>query len=118
MLSASPEEHEMNYFGVTRHQHQRKRLHRGYMLLALILVLTVGVSGQEPSNLPSNQQVLTFLSESIDWYRHRAVEQQIATDGRDLVFAEDNRPVAGQIVRLSLDFAGRMHRLRWCQQVT
>jgi ABC-type glycerol-3-phosphate transport system permease component/polyhydroxyalkanoate synthesis regulator phasin len=69
------------------------------------VVLTLGLSGQEPSNLPSNQQVLAFLTESIDWYRHRAVEQQIATDGRDLVFAEDNRPVAGQIVRLSLDFA-------------
>jgi ABC-type glycerol-3-phosphate transport system permease component/polyhydroxyalkanoate synthesis regulator phasin len=102
MLSASLEE-QMNYFGVS-HQRQRRRSRRGYILL-LIVVLTLGLSGQEPSNLPSNQQVLAFLTESIDWYRHRAVEQQIATDGRDLVFAEDNRPVAGQIVRLSLDFA-------------
>ena len=83
-------------------QYQRTRLHQ---CLLMILVLTVGLSAQEPSKLPSNQQALVFLTESIDWYRQRAVERQIVTDGRDLVFAEDNRPVAGQIVRLSLEFA-------------
>src|SRR6476646_214939 len=88
---------------IARHRKcQCKRLHQS---LLLVLVLTVGLAGQEPSNLPSNQQVLAFLTESVDWYRQRGVERQIATDGRDLVFAEDNRPVAGQIVRLSLDFA-------------
>ena len=85
-----------------RHKNYCKRLHQ-YLLF--ILVLSVGLPAQEPSNLPSNQQVLAFLTESIDWYRQRGIERQIVTDGRDLVFAEDNRPVAGQIVRLSLDFA-------------
>lgn len=49
----------------------------------LILVLTTGISAQVSplaSDLPSNQQVLALLTESIDWYRHRAIEGQLATD--------------------------------------
>jgi hypothetical protein len=49
--------------------------------------------------------VLAFLTESIDWYRHRAAEEQLATEPVDLVFLEDNRPVAAQIVQLSFNFA-------------
>jgi hypothetical protein len=73
-----------------------------------VAVLTAGLSAEVSpvaSDLPSNQQVLAFLSESIDWYRHRAVERQIATDPVDLVYLEDNRQLAGQIVQLSFDFA-------------
>jgi len=73
----------------------------------LVVVLTTGISAQvsPPSDVPSDQQVLAFLTESIDWYRHRAAEEQLATEPVDLVFLEDNRPVAAQIVRLSFDFA-------------
>ena len=73
-----------------------------------VAVLTAGLSAEvspAASVLPSNQQVLAFLTESIDWYRHRAVERQIATDPVDLVYLEDNRQLAGQIVQLSFDFA-------------
>jgi len=73
----------------------------------LVVVLTTGISAQvtPQSDVPSDQQVLAFLTESIDWYRHRAAEEQLATELVDLVFLEDNRPVAAQIVRLSFDFA-------------
>jgi len=76
--------------------------------LLLAAIVTVGLSAEvspAASEFPSNQQVLGFLTESIDWYRHRAMERQIATDPVDLVFLEDNRPIAAQIVRLSFDFA-------------
>jgi small-conductance mechanosensitive channel len=76
--------------------------------LFLAIVLTVGISGQispAASHLPSNQQVIAFLTQSIEWYRHRAIERQIATDPVDLAFLEDNRLIAAQIVQLSLDFA-------------
>jgi Mechanosensitive ion channel len=49
--------------------------------------------------------VLAFLTESIDWYRQRAIEEQFATEPADLVFLEDNRPIAAQILQLSFDFA-------------
>src|SRR5271157_6658428 len=81
---------------------------RGVCYVLLGLMLTGGICAQispPPSDLPSNQQVLAFLTESIDWYRHRAIEEQLATEPADLVFLEDNRPVAAQIVQLSFDFA-------------
>ncbi len=43
----------------------------------LVAVLTVGLSAQvspAASDLPSNQQVIAFLTQSIEWYRHRAIE--------------------------------------------
>jgi hypothetical protein len=74
----------------------------------LVLGVTAGIFAQMPppaSDLPSGQQVLAFLSESIDWYRHRGVEGQLATEPADLVFLEGNRPIAAQILQLSFDFA-------------
>ena len=79
-----------------------------YMRLVLVLALSPGISAQGSparADLPSNHQVVTFLTESIDWYRRCAAERLIATEGIDLAFVEDNRPGARQIVRLSLDFA-------------
>jgi len=76
--------------------------------LLLPAVITIGLSAEvslAASDLPANQQVIAFLTESIDWYRHRAIERQIATEPVDLVFLEDNRLVAAQIVQLSFDFA-------------
>ncbi len=41
----------------------------------------------------------------MDWYHHCVIERQIATEPVDLVFLEDNRPSAAQILQLSFDFA-------------
>ena len=79
-----------------------------FCYLPVVTMITVGLSGQVSpavSDLPSNQQVIAFLTESVDWYRHCAIERQIATDPVDLVFLEDNRPGAAQILHLSFDFA-------------
>src|SRR6516164_6178733 len=60
----------------------------------LVVMLTSGISAQvspSASDVPSDQQVLAFLTESIEWYRHRAAEEQLATEPVDLVFLEDNR---------------------------
>ena len=77
--------------------------------LPIMAMITVGLSAQvspAASDLPSSQQVIAFLTESIDWYRHCAIEHQIATDPVDLVFLEANQPGAVQILQLSFDFAG------------
>ncbi len=81
---------------------------RIFCYLTVMAMITVGLSAQispAVSDLPSNQQVITFLTESIDWYRHCAFERLIATEPVDLVFLEDSRPGAAQIVQLSFDFA-------------
>jgi len=74
----------------------------------VLIVLAVGISAKmaiAASGLPTNQQILAFLTETIDWYRHRGIEAQIANDPVDLAFVKENRPVAGQIVQLGFDFA-------------
>jgi Mechanosensitive ion channel len=83
------------------------KLRRCFYLLVLE-IFTLGLSAQvspPASDFPSNQQVIAFLTESIDWYHHCAIERQIATEPVDLVFLEDNRPSAGEILQLSFDFA-------------
>jgi hypothetical protein len=46
--------------------------------LLLVGVLTTGISAQvspPASDVPSDQQVLAFLTASIDWYRHCTAEE-------------------------------------------
>jgi ABC-type Fe3+-siderophore transport system permease subunit len=81
---------------------------RKFCYLSVLAITTAGLAAQVSpavSDLPSNRQVIAFLTESIDWYHHCVIERQIATDPVDLVFLEDNRPSAAQILQLSFDFA-------------
>jgi len=81
---------------------------RQFCNLLVLPIIAVGLSAQvspAASDLPSQQQVIAFLTESIDWYHHCVMERQIATDPFDLVFLEDNRAGAAQILRTSFDFA-------------
>jgi Mechanosensitive ion channel len=59
----------------------------------------------ESYSLPSKQQVITFLTDTIEWYRYFAVERQIAAEPFDFLFLDDNEPVGTQVVQLSFDFA-------------
>jgi small-conductance mechanosensitive channel len=66
------------------------------------------VSAQAPSaalSTPNGQDVIAYLNQNIDWYRHLASEESIATDPSDVLFVNDNRETASQIVRLSFEFA-------------
>jgi hypothetical protein len=80
------------------------------VVLCAILAL-LGTSGHADApnsllyHLPANGDVVAFLLQSVDWYRHFYTEQNIATDPGDVLFIEDNRPIAAQIVRFSFDFA-------------
>jgi Mechanosensitive ion channel len=59
----------------------------------------------ESYSLPSKQQVITFLTETIEWYRYFSVERQVAAGPFDVFFFDDNEPVGTQVVQLSFDFA-------------
>jgi mechanosensitive ion channel-like protein len=58
--------------------------------------------------LPSEQQVLTFIADTIDWYRHLPTVQRIGAKPADLLFIEDNRSITTNIVRLSFEFGKAM----------
>jgi small-conductance mechanosensitive channel len=49
--------------------------------------------------------VIRFLTRTIDWYRQSTADEKIATQLSDTAYAEDNRRVADQVVRLAFDFA-------------
>ena len=75
---------------------------------SLLVLISVGLSAQAPlagPDLPSNKQVIAFLTESIDWYRHCAKKRQVAIDPVDLAFVDAHRQDAAQILQLSFDFA-------------
>ena len=61
-------------------------------------------AAEATSQLPSEQQVLTFVGNTIDWYRQFPTSQRIGSEPADLLFLENNRPLAMEIVRLSFRF--------------
>ena len=67
-------------------------------------IFTNNAIAAEANHLPSEQQVLRFLADTIDWYRHLPTAQQIGTTPADLLFLEDNRSITTEIVRLSFEF--------------
>ena len=60
-------------------------------------------SNQQP-NFPSPQDALSFVNQTIAWYRQLSAEQQIANEPEDIIFVSDDRQLATQILRLSFDF--------------
>jgi Mechanosensitive ion channel len=55
--------------------------------------------------LPSDAQVIGYVLQSVNWYRHVYTERQVASDSGDLVFLNDNQAIESQIVKLSFEFA-------------
>jgi hypothetical protein len=54
---------------------------------------------------PSNSEVIGYLLQSVNWYRHAYTERQVANEPADLMFLDDNQAIERQVVRLSFDFA-------------
>jgi small-conductance mechanosensitive channel len=65
----------------------------------------LGQTAPPTSTYPDPQQVLDYLNQTIDWQRHIAVEEQIATDPSDVLFLNGDKQAANQILKLSFDFA-------------
>ncbi len=75
-------------------------------LIALILGAGIATSAQSaPRARVDSSQVIEFLNQTIDWYRHRAAEQQLPTEPDEVLVLNDNRQLADQVVRLAFEFA-------------
>lgn len=81
-----------------------------FVLFAATLVDTVA-QGTPPTDL-TRQQIIQFLTQTIDWYRQTQQEQHIATEPADLGFVADNRRMADQVVRLAFEFARQEEQQR------
>jgi hypothetical protein len=67
-----------------------------------------GLSADIPPStyrLPSNSEVIGYLLQSVNWYRHVYAERQVANEPTDFMFLDDNQAIERQIVRLSFEFA-------------
>ena len=73
------------------------------LLLGIAAAQTTG--GGSSSNPPDAQSVISYLNQTILWYRQLTVQQEAAGEPSDIVFLNQNRQLADQVVRLSFDFA-------------
>ena len=85
-----------------------RTIHRTGALIVTVLFASVALTDDSDASptkhLPSQQQVLTFLADTIDWYRRLPTAQRIGIEPADWLFLEDNRQINNEIVRLSLEF--------------
>ena len=92
------------------------------LLTTLLLGLSItGQSSPAPTPGPPSAEpveIVRFLSQTISWYRQRAIEQQLASEPSDLTFLEENRRVADQIVPLAFDYARAQADQRAKQRVS
>ncbi|MGO9515917.1 MAG: mechanosensitive ion channel domain-containing protein [Candidatus Korobacteraceae bacterium] len=76
-------------------------------LISALLIIAAGaiaLAQSAPASLDSSQ-IIQFLNQTIDWYRHATRLQQIATEPDDFMLMADDERLANQIVRLGFDFA-------------
>lgn len=75
------------------------------LTLMLTLFLSFIFLQAQPAPLPSVEDTLAYLNQTIDWYRHLSVEEEVVADSADVRFLNDDKQVAKQILQLSFDFA-------------
>jgi small-conductance mechanosensitive channel len=76
------------------------------LLTVLLLTLVPSWSQTEPNSSPaSGDNIVRFLNQTVVWYRQLTAEQNLVSEDSDLLFWNDHRQIADQVVRLSFDFA-------------
>jgi len=55
--------------------------------------------------LPSNSEVIGYLLQAVNWYRHVYAERQVANEPADFMFLDNNQVIERQIGKLSFEFA-------------
>src|SRR6185437_6513939 len=70
------------------------------------ICLAPGQITPTPTPPPDNgEEIIPFLNQTIVWYRQITLQQQLATEPSDVLFLNDNRQIADQVVRQAFDFA-------------
>jgi small-conductance mechanosensitive channel len=76
-----------------------------FCLLAVAPVVQPAATPSPPSTTPDAQSVISYLNQTIVWYHQLNLQQEIASEPSDVVFLNQNRQLAEQVVRLSFEFA-------------
>jgi small-conductance mechanosensitive channel len=76
------------------------------LILAYSILLATAVVPQDREMSPSTSaDTVKFLNQTLSWYRHLDRERAMADTSDDLLFVNDSREIANQVVRLAFDFA-------------
>ena len=85
---------------------------RGAQLAACCGIVAAAMAGGRSADtppstyqFPSNSEVIGYLLQSVNWYRHAYAERQVANEPADFMFLDDNQAIERQIVKLSFEFA-------------
>ena len=93
--------------------HSKRKTKTAFFLFILIAAfLSLAIAGmanddsESPDSTASNgEEIIPFLNQTIEWYRQITLQEQLATEPSDVLFLNDNRQIADQVVRLSFDYA-------------
>ncbi|MGH9763042.1 MAG: hypothetical protein ACREAC_19635 [Blastocatellia bacterium] len=73
-------------------------------VLSICLCFGLGAA-DSPTSPSDSQQVIAFLNQAIDWYRHLTVEEQLADQPSDVLFVYNSHQTADDVLSLSFEFA-------------
>lgn len=88
-----------------------KRFFRRFVFLAVTLLPAWGQNpGGSASFAPvapagDPVRIISFLSQTISWYRQIGTEQQLASQPADLAFLQENRRIADEVVQQAFEYA-------------
>jgi small-conductance mechanosensitive channel len=68
-------------------------------------IVSQNTSAPAPATGSGAESIIPFLNENILWYRDLTQQQQLATEPSDVMFFNDNRQIAEQVVRLAFEYA-------------
>ncbi len=83
----------------------RKIIIIGLLVVVLSPVGTIGYDTPNTNGGGEAQKIIAFLNQTIVWYRQLTSQQQAANEPSDVLFLNDNRQLADQVVRLAFDYA-------------
>lgn len=83
----------------------RKRTAVFLLLFSFVLPGALSDDNDQPSPQNESQKLIAFLNQTIVWYRQFNSLQQLGNEPSDILFLNDNRAAADEIVRLAFDYA-------------
>lgn len=76
------------------------------LILPHLILVATAVMPQDRQMSPSTSaDTVKFLNQTLSWYRHLDRERGMADTSDDLLFVNDSREIANQVVRLAFEFA-------------
>src|SRR3954454_2778021 len=87
------------------------------LAIGLSLSLIAQSRSASPPALPNSGQLLGFLNQTVGWYGRLDGEGQLADQQTDVLYANDDRQLAAQVVARSFEFAKSYAQLLSAQEV-